>query len=107
MKQGIHMLLPVEIDFDLNEVKRIEFIIRQKNTELVFEYPSARAQRRSDEENIVDLEFTEDETWLFSPTVPAELDTRLHLIDSPYNPETVPVRFDVHRTLFKEVSSNE
>lgn len=106
MKQGIHMLLPVEIDFDINEVERIEFIIRQKNTELSFEYPSARAQRRAGE-NIVDLELTEDETWLFSPTVPAELDTRLHLIDSPYNPETVPVRFDVHRTLFEEVPSNE
>lgn len=103
MKQGIHILLPVEFDFDLDEVERIEFIVRQKNTELSFEYPSDRARRRAGE-NIVDLEFNEADTWLFSPTTPAELDTRLHLKSSPYNPETTLVRFDMHRTLFEEGS---
>lgn len=99
MKQGINFLLPVEIGMDLEPVEKIEFILRQEDVEMQFEYPSDKCIR---EGNVINLIFMQSDTWQFKTDVPCYLDTRITLTDSIYQPETELVKLRMNKTLFKE-----
>lgn len=103
MKQGTNFILPVEIDIDLDKVEQIEFVFKQKSVEHTFTYPSDIAVR---EGNTINLIWTQADTYKFIADK-VEMDTRITLINSPYNPETPIVVFHMDRTLFKEVMADD
>lgn len=100
MKQGLNLLLEVEVKINLDLVEMIEFIMQQDSKEMTFTYPSEKAFRQGD---IICLKFTRDESYYFDPSTYIEMDTRITLIDSEYQPETSLVTTQISRTLFKEV----
>lgn len=104
MKQGTKFLLPISIDFDLSLVEKIEFIFRQdkrQNTKK-FEFPSSTAVIDDEDETLIDLIWTKEDTYIFSPELPLMMDTRIKLIDSDYNPETEIVKLTLNPTLFRQ-----
>lgn len=98
MKQGTNCLLPISIGTDLALVKKIEFILKQNDLEMYFEYPSDKTIK---DENAVNLIFTQQDTWAFKPNVAIYIDTRITLWDSDYQPETEIVSIKMSKTLFK------
>lgn len=103
MKQGINLILPVEIEYDLNQVSSIEFMFNQEQTgtRLTFTYPSVNASRK-DDSNIILLSWTREQTYKFDPAYHIEMDTRINLLNSLENPETKMVSLQMKRTLFEE-----
>ena len=99
MKQGIKLLLPVSIGIDMDAVSKIEFVLVQGDKKLTWEYPSARTIADG---NIVNLIFTESETWEFTPNMAISIDTRITLKDSEYQPETEIVKVFMRGTLFEK-----
>lgn len=105
MKQGTSFLLPVEFDYDLNGVERVEFLFVQGKKQLAFTYPSERA-RRVNGENVIELIWREEDTWLFQPSSTVKMDTKITVADSDYNPETEILRLVFAPTLFERVSAD-
>ncbi len=117
MKQGTSFILPVWFDYDLSQVKSIDFIFKQpvsKNkTEFssrkimdgvkkAFSYPSDEATLSITDENTINLHWTQKDTYKFNPEEPVYMDTRLILKNSLNNPATEIVKIDMLPTLFKE-----
>lgn len=101
MKQGLNLILPVEIGIDLGSVETIDFIFVQKETRLQFHYPSKKAYREADS-NIIALVWTVDDTFLFRSGSPMMMDTRISLYGTTTNPETAINRLVMQPTLFKK-----
>lgn len=97
MKQGTKFLLPVAIGTDVDMIRKIEFILVQGSKEMTWEYPSDRTIR---EDNVINLVFTEEESWELVPYKRISLDTRITLNDSEYQPETKIATVVMHETLF-------
>lgn len=101
MKQAINQYLPVEFgDISLNDVKKIEFLFKQKTIVRTVIYPSNEAIRL-DDTNIVQIVWSPEQTAIFSIDYNIELDTRVTLNDTDINPETPIVTFKINRSLFK------
>lgn len=104
MKQGNNFSLPVQIGMDLDLVERIEFVFRQRDVTKSFRYPSDEAYicPELSDRNVIDIVWNEEDTWMFDTRKPMYLDTRIYLIDSDENPETLPVELTMHNTCFKK-----
>ncbi len=100
MKQAINQQLRVDFDFDLDDASKIEFMFRQRNVTREVEYPSDEA-KRAPGENAVLVEWDPEETARFQPNMDVEMDTRITLTGSEYNPETDLTTFRIGRSLFK------
>lgn len=117
MKQGTNFILPVQIEYDLEQVKSIDFIFKQsalknkneysirdvlKGVEKTFTYPSETATLSETEENVINLYWTTKDTYIFMPEgEPIYMDTRITLNNSTENPETEIVKIQMLPTLFK------
>ena len=97
MKQGTNFELPVNIDVDLDEVERIDFLFVQGDVTKTFTYPSETAVRDG---NTIKLTWTEEDTWAFKTSVKIEMDTKVKMQGTINNPETAIVSFGLHPTLF-------
>lgn len=124
MKQGTNFILPVQIEYDLEQVKSIDFIFKQaalknkneysirgilKGVEKTFTYPSETATLSETEENVINLYWTDKDTYIFMPEgEPVYMDTRITLNNSTENPETEIVKIQMLPTLFKpELGGNK
>ena len=108
IKQGTSYLMPVRfIGLDLDDVSSIDFRIQQNSVVWEFSYPSNSASRRAESEDIVDVVWTEADTWKFHRNHEVLMDTKVHLADSWENPQTPIVSFQIGRTLFEESDAND
>lgn len=105
MKRGNKCLLPVSFNIDLNSVSRVDFIFKQSSFVKQFEYPSAVAVRRGNE-NIIDLLWEPEDTMRLDASGKVSMDTRVYLNGTRHQPDTAITRFSITDTLFKEVSEN-
>ena len=108
MKQGTNFILPVNIEYDLELIEKIEFIFKQskpgdslKNSKTIkkFEYPSDVAVAIG-EDNTINLYWNIDDTYLFDVNNLILMDTRIYLKDSEQNPETTTIKIRMNPTLF-------
>ena len=98
MKKLINQLLPVTIDYPIEQIQRIEFVFNQGGRNLrTVEYPSSEVTVT--EEGVFLIRFMIEDTLLFSPSF-VRMDTRITLTDSIYQPETSIAVFDLKETLF-------
>lgn len=107
MKQGLRFTMAVEFDIDLDTVKKIEFLFKQKgnssDTALkTATYPGDA--KRKGTENIILIPWSQEETYRFSSGKSFYLDTRITLNDTDNQPETNIVELAMNPTLFSEVS---
>lgn len=103
IKQGTNYLMPVRFNgLNLDDVSTIDFKMQQSGITWKFTYPSDSASRRVGSDNIVDVVWTEADTWKFHKNHDVFMDTKVHLIDSWINPKTPIVSFQIGRTLFEE-----
>ena len=107
MKQGLRFTMAVEFDIDLDTVKKIEFLFKQKgnssDTALkTATYPEDATRKGT--ENIILIPWTQAETYLFQAGKSFYLDTRITLNDTDNQPETNIVELTMNPTLFSEVS---
>lgn len=107
MKQGTTFKMPVMIDMELSLVKAIDFLFVQGPTELLVTYPSEKAIKRPDSNRIIDIAWSEEETWLFDSSKRISLDTKIYLNDSDTNPDTKIATFILHKTLFRQEDSDD
>lgn len=98
MKRATATTLPISIDIDLDEVQQIIFCFAQATHRLLFTYPSERAIRRENE-NIIDLLWTKQQTMSFAPG-DVKMDAHITLTDSNDNPDTDILTFQMKPTLF-------
>lgn len=104
MKQGIKFLLRVDVGMNLSDIEKMEFIFKQGDKKALFQYPSDSA--KVIDENTLGLLWTAEDTYQFKPEI-IEMDTRITLKNSEYQPETEIVRVVMNKTLFEEVSDND
>lgn len=91
MKQGLRFTMAVEFDIDLDTVKKIEFLFKQKgnssDTALkTATYPEDATRKGT--ENIILIPWSQEETYRFSSGKSFYLDTRITLNDTDNQPET-------------------
>lgn len=100
MKQAINQVLPVEFGdtLSLDDVKRIEFLFKQRTVTRSVLYPSSECERS---ENVIRIGWTPEQAAAFAPDYDVELDTRITLTGTDIQPETPIVRFKINRSLFK------
>lgn len=106
MKRGNRGRLPVNIGIDLNTVEKIEFIFKQGKNEKYVVYPSDDATRRENE-NIIDISWTGNDTILFSADKKIGMDTRIHITGSSDQPDTSIVYFHMNDTLFEKAVEDD
>lgn len=104
MKQGINYLLQIEIGMDVDLIEKMEFIFKQGEKEKLFLYPGEKAIKQNN--NIIALKWTSEETYFFKPAN-IEIDTRITLKDSEYQPETEIKTIYMKRTLFEPEETSE
>ena len=109
MKQLTHFTMPVAIGYDLDNVRRVEFIFKQYQTSeapvlksCVWESDGSGEGVGEEGRDVIDLAWTPEETVLFQPDELFYMDTRLSLVNSLDNPETSVVSLKMTPTLFKE-----
>lgn len=115
MKQGTNFILPIQIGYDLSQVKSIDFIFKQPTArsrgefstkkiidgiQKTFTYPSKTAVLSSTEANVVNLYWTEKDTFSFAPDEYIYMDTKIVLKESDQNPETEICKIKMLPTLF-------
>lgn len=101
MKNGIKFVLPIDIGIDINLIDRVEVILECGEKRMTYEYPSDNTFA---EGNTINLIFSESDSWYFDAGSRIEIDTRITLKDSDYQPETSIITVTMHRTLFEEVT---
>lgn len=101
MKQGINFLLPIQVGMDVNLIDSMEFIFKQGEKEMNFTYPSEKAIKQND--NTISLVWTKEETYYFN-SANIQIDTRITLKDSQYQPETKIANVFMKPTLFHKES---
>lgn len=99
MKQGTNFMLDVNIDYNLDEVKHIDFVFQQDKVRKIWQYPSAVATR-DPQTDTIHLLWTYDDTFAFNAGKVLEMDTLIQLRNSKQNPQTEIVRFVMSPTLF-------
>lgn len=99
IKQGINLLMAIEVDTDLNEVDKIYFTFEQGTTSKTWVYPSDRAVRDGDT-NIVNLKWDWTETYDFSTESYISMDSYIFVKGSDINPPTEKQSFMMATTLF-------
>lgn len=101
VKQGTNYLMGVRFKgLNLDDVSSIDFILTQNDVVWEFAYPSNTASRRDGSEDIVDIVWTEADTWKFKRSCDIAMDTRIYLANSWQNPQTPIKTFRIGRTLF-------
>lgn len=104
MKQGLRLTMAVEFDLDLDAVKKIEFVFKQKgNSDTALKtatYPGDATRKGT--ENIILIPWTQAETYLFQAGKSFYLDTRISMRDTNDQPETNIVELVMNPTLFSE-----
>ena len=106
MKRVTNTALPVKINYDLNEIKNIKFVFTQGYRRQLFEYPSEHAIRKNEDENIIILYWSLQQTAMFSADT-VKMDTFITLKDSDQNPETPIVTFKMNPSLFSTAEVEE
>lgn len=104
MKNGIKFALPISIGMNLDLIEKVEFILESKDARMEYEHPSDRTFADG---NIINLIFTEPESWTFKAGSRIEIDTRITLKDSEYQPETAIASVTMKRTLFEQIGDDE
>lgn len=99
MKKGTKSLLPVTIGMDVDLVSKIEFIFVQGNKSKSFEYPSSHAMKIDD--RTIGVIWTPADKSIFKADS-MQMDTRITLKDSEYQPETSIVPLIMNNTLFED-----
>lgn len=105
MKQGIKFLLCVRVGIDLQEIEKMEFIFEQGDKKALFLYPSDNTKQI--DYNSIGLIWEPEQTYIFEPGEFMEMDTRITLKESEYQPETEVLKLIMNRTLFEEVTEND
>ena len=108
MKRLTNTLLPIRINgVNLENVSRILFKFRQGITVRLFEYPSDKAFKVSDD--VIGLRWSLDDTGAFSSDKRVAFDTQIWVNDSENNLETQPGSFLMVPSLFtrEEVETND
>lgn len=104
MKNGIKFALPISIGMNLDLIDKVEFILESGDKRMEYEYPSDRTFADG---NTINLIFTEAESWYFKAGSRIEIDTRITLRDSEYQPETAIASVTMKRTLFEQIGDDE
>lgn len=99
MKKGTKSLLPVSIGVDVDLVSKVEFIFVQGNRSKEFSYPSSAAYKMDD--RTIGIIWTPADKEKFKADA-MQMDTRITLKDSPYQPDTTIVPVIMNDTLFKD-----
>lgn len=100
-KQGTNHVMPVRFKgLNLDDVSEIKFLFKQNETTWIVKYPSNNAERRADSDNIVDILWSEKDTWRFKENNDILMDTKVFLTDSWENPKTPIVKIRLSPTLF-------
>lgn len=105
MKQGLNFNLAVNFDIDLDYVEKIEFVFKKinlKDAEAIKKCAYPEQCKRKDEENIILVPFTKEETFLFPSDKDIYMDTRITLKGTIDQPETNIVKLMLNKTLFNE-----
>ena len=109
MKQGINIVLPVNFTgIDFEDIEQIVFVFKQVKIQDAPELKTSvyksdgtgDAQLREDT-TIVDVPWTEEETYLFLPDSTVYMDTKITRNDSVYSPATPIVSFKMSATIFE------
>lgn len=106
MKQGINYLMRVKVDFDLDTVDKILFKASQKGASKIWTYPSDDAKRVESEENVIELRWNWTDTYAFTPSAKVQLDSKIFVTGSDYNPPTKIAEFVMDATNFTEEELN-
>lgn len=101
-KQGLNFQMPISVEgLDISTVEKIEFKFKQREVVRTVLYPS--------DDVVYDFETGEfkviwmrEETYRFHPNREIELDVRITLNGSIYNPETYNTTFTMNSTLYEE-----
>ena len=107
MKRGTTPTLPVRLKINNADVASAIFLFKQEKSETA---PAILTKTYPDDVNYDELrsvycvEFTEDETWLFTEDKPFFMDTKITLTNGKI-PETPIVTLRMHPTLFAEPSA--
>lgn len=109
IKAGTCFVLPVTIDdAHFSDIEAIEFLFKQtENGETIKtaywskEGPSRDASQRG-AENVILVDFSREDTYLFLQDEMFFMDTRIHYTGSEQNPPTNIVQLRMNRTLFSE-----
>lgn len=108
MKRLTNAILPIRINgVNLENVSRILFKFRQGNTIRLFEYPSDKAFKVSDD--VIGTRWSLDDTEAFLSDRRVSFDTQIWVKDSENNLETQPGSFQMVPSLFtrEEVDTND
>ena len=100
MKKGTKSLLPVLIGMDVNLVNKIEFIFVQGNKSKKFTYPSSQTIKIDD--RTIGIIWTPSDKAMFKADA-MQMDSRITLKDSPYQPDTNIVPVIMNDTLFEDI----
>ena len=99
MKRLTNSILQIEIDgINIDDVSRILFKFKHGNVVRLFEYPSDKVIRISD--NILGIMWDINDTGSFSSNADVNFDTQIWLTESEQNPETIPSNFRLTPSLF-------
>lgn len=108
IKAGTCFNLPVEIqDSNFENIEAVEFMLKQSENgdPVKTAYWSKNGESRDAErisgENVILINFSRDDSYLFRQNDMFFLDTRIHYINSDTNPYTPIVRVRLRNTLFK------
>lgn len=109
IKAGTNFVLPITFeDANFGDISVIEFLFKQdKNGDtLKTAYWSAdgssRDAQRKEGENIILINFSRDDSYLFRQNAQFFMDTRIHYNESPTNPYTRIVPIMMNETLFRK-----
>lgn len=112
MKRNTTPTIPIKIHTDLDNVKRVEFIFADKNSQYaiiylhkIFEEEIPIAERDTTESFTVLLSLSASETMKL-PAGDVYMDTRI-ILNNGKIPNTEIVKIDVENTFFKEVYEND
>lgn len=100
MKRLHNDILQVRIRYSLDDVEKILFKFTQGSKLLFFRYPSEKAFRKSEKEDVVCMRWSRDETGMFDDVQYVEMDSMVKLNGSDINPRTAVKKFKMSRTLF-------
>lgn len=99
MKQGLKLPMNIRIGMDIDLIQGMDFLFKQGDAKKEFHYPSTAAEKIED--RVIQLTWTPEDTYIFEAKKRVDLDTKITLKDSTFNPETKKTSFIMDDTLFE------
>lgn len=103
MKQGTNSVMGVRIVGDLTDLEKALFKFTQGSNHITFEYPSEKAMLDSVEPNVINLYWSNSDTFMFEAGKPMYMDTLIKYYGMDSTPETPIKEIVMSPTLFRQM----